>query len=128
MELTNYLAKVKEKRAVSSSDWEESINILLRLMAPTAPHLTEELWQKTGCEYSIHNQSWPQWDEALAKDEEIIIPLQVNGKLRGKMTIPASIAASITETELPQLAKERSKQVAQYLEGKYIKKTIYIPG
>ena len=128
MEFTNYLAKAKEAQAVAPSNWEESVNILLRLLAPTAPHLSEELWQKAGYEYSIHNQNWPKWDEALAEDEEITIPMQVNGKLRGKMTIPASIAASITETELPQLAIEKSKQIAKYLEGKHVKKTYYIRG
>ncbi len=128
MEFTNYLTRVRETGAVDDSNWNESIDTLLLLLAPAAPHIAEELWQRTGHEYSIHNQSWPDWDEELAKEEEITIPLQVNGKVRGKMTIPASIAESITETELPQLAIERSKQVAKYLEGKYIKKTIYIPG
>jgi len=124
MELTNYLIKVKETGAVTSLTWEESINILLRLLAPTAPHLAEELWQKTRREYSIHNQSWPQWDEELAKDEEITLVVQVNGKLRDRITVPASI----TEAELPQLLLERAKRANAYLEGKKILKRIYVPG
>jgi len=122
MEFTNYLGKVRESRAVASSTWEESINTLLRLLAPTAPHLTEELWQKTGREYSIHNQSWPQWDEALAKEEEITLVVQVNGKLRDRITAPASL----TEEEAKQLALERQR-VKPYLEGKKITKMIYVP-
>jgi len=81
------------------------------------------LWQKTNREYSIHNQSWPQWDEALAKDEEITLVVQVNGKLRDRINVPASI----TEDEARQLARE-SKRVKFYLEDKVIVKEIYVPG
>jgi leucyl-tRNA synthetase len=123
MEFTNYLAKAVEAGTVASSAWEESIDILLRLLAPTAPHLTEELWQRTGRNYSIHNQSWPQWDEALAKDEEITLVVQVNGKLRDRIMVPASI----TEAEAKQKALE-TQRVKTYLEGKENIKTIYVPG
>ncbi len=123
MEFTNHLARVKETGAVAPSDWEESINTLLRLLAPTTPHIAEELWQKTKREYSIHNQSWPQWDEALARDEEITLVVQVNGKLRDRINVPASI----TEDEARQLARE-SKRVKFYLEDKVIVKEIYVPG
>jgi len=123
MELTNYLARVKETGAVASSDWEESIKTLLQLLAPTAPHLAEELWQKTGHNYSIHNQSWPQWDEALARDEEITLVVQVNGKLRDRVVVPAST----TEVEARQIAAE-STRVQPYLEDKEIANIIYVPG
>ncbi|MBA7678460.1 Leucine--tRNA ligase [subsurface metagenome] len=123
MEFTNYLAKVKETGAVTPSDWEDSISALLRLLAPTAPHLAEELWQKTGNNYSIHNQNWPQWDKALARDEEITLVVQVNGKLRDRITAPVSI----TEAEARQLALERER-VKPYLEGKKIANIIYVPG
>jgi leucyl-tRNA synthetase len=123
MEFTNYLAKVKETKAVTSSAWNESIDTLLLLLAPTAPHLAEELWQRTGYDYSIHNQSWPQWDEELAKDEEITLVIQVNGKLRARLTVPVSI----TEAEAKKLALE-SQRVKAYIEGKELIKTIYVPG
>ncbi len=123
MEFTNYLAKVKETQIVGYSQWEESINILLRLLAPTAPHLTEELWQQTGREYSIHNQSWPVWDETLAKDEEITLVIQVNGKLRDRITVPASIS----EAEARQLVLARQR-VKSYLDDRKVAKIIYVPG
>ncbi|MCK5434409.1 MAG: class I tRNA ligase family protein, partial [Dehalococcoidales bacterium] len=85
MEFTNYLSRVKEAGNVSDSDWRGSIDALLLLLAPTAPHLAEELWQRTGHSYSIHNQSWPVWDKELAKDEEITLVVQVNGKLRDRI-------------------------------------------
>jgi len=124
MEYSNCLAKVKETGSVSTQTWEESIDILLRLLAPTAPHLTEELWERTGRRYSIHNQPWPQWDETLAKDEEITLVVQVNGKLRDRITVPVSI----TEAELPQLLQEKATKATAYLEGKKILKQIYVPG
>ena len=123
MEFTNYLARVKETGVVTPSDWEDSISALLRLLAPTTPHLAEELWQKTGNDYSIHNQSWPQWDKALARDEEITLVVQVNGKLRDRITAPVSI----TEAEARQLALERER-VKPYLKGKKIANIIYVPG
>jgi leucyl-tRNA synthetase len=123
MEFTNYLGKVKEAQAVTTLDWEKSIDTLLRLLSPTTPHLTEELWQKTGREYSIHNQSWPVWDEALAKDEEITLVVQVNGKVRDRITVPASI----TEDEARQLAPDRPK-IKPYLTDKTVTKVIYVPG
>jgi len=123
MEFTNYLAKVKETGAIASSDWNWAIDTLVLLLVPTAPHLAEELWQQTGHEYSIHNQSWPQWDEELARDEEITLVVQVNGKLRDRVAVPASI----TEAEARQLALERQR-VKAYLEGKEIVNIIYIPG
>ena len=122
MEFTNYLAKTRETGAIASSAWEESIDTLLLLLAPTAPHLAEELWQQTGHKYSIHNQSWPQWDEALARDEEFTLVIQVNGKLRDRVTVPASI----TEAEAQQMALERQR-VKAYLEGKQIINIIYVP-
>ncbi|MFC1916203.1 leucine--tRNA ligase [Chloroflexota bacterium] len=123
MEFTNYLIKVKETRAVVPFDWEESISTLLRLLSPTAPHLTEELWQQTGRDYSIHNQSWPQWDEELAKDEEITLVIQVNGKLRDRIAVPAST----TEVEARQIAAG-STRVQPHLKGKEVVKEIYVPG
>ena len=102
MEFTNYLARVKEEGAVSVSAWKEASDTLLLLLAPTSPHLAEELWQQMGHSYSIHNQSWPKWDEELAKEEEITLVVQVNGKLRDRITVPASI----TEAEARKLALE----------------------
>jgi len=123
MEYSNYLNKVREAGAVSPSVWEESIKTLLLLLAPSAPHLTEELWQKNGYEYSIHNQKWPGWDEALIKEEEITLVVQVNGKLRDRVTAPASVS----EDEARKLAMEQPK-VQTYLEGREVVKVIYIPG
>jgi len=123
MELTNHLSKAKELGAITPSCWKWCRDKLLLLLAPTAPHLAEELWERIGHSYSIHNQSWPVWDEELAKDEEITLVVQVNGKLRDRITVPAAI----TEAEARQIALERQRLKA-YLEGKEIINIIYVPG
>jgi leucyl-tRNA synthetase len=123
MEYTNYLTKTKEEGIIGEATWKESIDTLMLLLAPTAPHLAEELWQRTGHAYSIHNQSWPKWDEALAKDEEITLVVQVNGKLRERIAVPVSIS----EAEAKEKALE-SPRVKAHTEGKKIVKTIYVPG
>ena len=123
MEFTNYLGHVKESGSASEKAWKGAIKALLLLIAPTAPHLAEELWQGCGYEYSIHDQDWPAWDEALVTRDEIVVPVQINGKMRDTITVPAST----TEVEVRQIAAE-STRVRPYLEGKQVVKVIYVPG
>ena len=123
MELTNYLNKVKESANVSKKDWQNSIESLVIMIAPTAPHLAEELWHRLGHSGSIHNHHWPQWDEVLAKDDEITLVVQVNGKLRDRPTVPASI----TEEHAKKMAQSSDK-VQPFLQGKTIVNIIYVPG
>ena len=123
MELTNYLNKVKESANVPLEDWQKSIEALVIMIAPTAPHLAEELWHRLGHTESVHNQKWPQWDEALAKEDEITLVVQVNGKLRDRPTVPASI----TEEEAKKMARG-SEKVQPFIQGKTIVNVIYVPG
>ncbi|MGD0352003.1 MAG: leucine--tRNA ligase [Dehalococcoidia bacterium] len=122
MEFTNYLGKVQDAGTVSVSLWNEAVADLLLLLAPTAPHLTEELWEKTNHAYSIHNQSWPKWDEELAKEEEVTLVIQVNGKIRDRVTVPVSI----TEAEAKELALS-SERIKDYLKDNNVAKIIYVP-
>lgn len=102
---------------------KESYETFLRLLAPFAPHLTEELWADEGYSNSIHTEEFPVADESLALDEEVAIGVQVNGKSRG--AIRASVKA--TEEEVLEIAKKEIS-VSKHLEGKEIKKVIYVPG
>jgi len=122
MEFSNYLSKVKESGVVSGSLWGGAISYFLLLLAPTAPHLAEELWERTGHPYSIHNQPWPEYDEELVKEEEITLVIQVNGKLRDKVLVPASIS----EVEAKELALGRER-VKAYIDGKKLTRVIYVP-
>ena len=124
MEFTNFLGKVKEANMVKDSGaWQEAIEALLLMLAPTAPHLTEELWQKTGRTYSIHNQSFPAWQEELAAAEEITLVIKVNGKVRDKLTAPASIP----ENEARGMALSQEK-IKAHLDNREIVKVVYVPG
>ena len=122
MEFTNYLSKVQEAKNISVSLWQEAITYLLLLLAPSSPHLAEELWARTRHPYSIHNQSWPKWAEELAKEEEITLVIQINGKLRDKLLVPVSI----TETEAKELALERER-VKTYTSNRKVTNIIYVP-
>jgi leucyl-tRNA synthetase len=123
MEYTNYLTKAKEAGPVDAGAWREAMETLLLLLAPSAPHLAEELWQRSGRPYSIHNQRWPEWDAALAADEEITLVVQVNGKLRDRIQVPVDIG----EEEAKGLALA-SEKVKAHLEGKQVLQVIYVPG
>jgi len=123
MEFTNNLSRVKDTGSVSISAWDSSIKTLLLLLAPTAPHLAEELSQRIGLKYSIHNQSWPEWDEALVTSDEFTLVVQVNGKVRDRLTVPVSV----TEDEARKLALEQEK-VQTYVKGREVVKVIYVPG
>ncbi len=122
MEFSNYLSKIREGGAVSSPVWREAISYFLRLLAPSAPHLAEELWNRTGHPYSVHNQSWPKCAEELAKEEEVTLVIQVNGKLRDKVLV----RSSISEVEARELALGRER-VKAYIDGKRLTRVIYVP-
>jgi len=120
MELLNEMYKARESGAVGSAAWQEAKEIYVKMLAPVAPHIAEELWTNhMGKPYSIHQQSWPKVDEAAAKEDVIEIPVQVNGKVRDRITIPAE--ASEDEIRSAALASEA---VQRYLEGKEPKKVI----
>ncbi len=123
MEFTNYLGRVKDEGSVGKPAWDVAVKTLLLLLAPTAPHLSEELWQRSGYDYSIHSQPWPHWNEDLVKEEEITLVVQVNGKVRDRILAPASI----TEPEAVRTALD-SARVLPYLEGKRVVNKIYVPG
>jgi len=94
---------------------------LIKILAPMAPHICEELWQKLGHKNSIFKEKWPKWNEELAKEERITLIIQVNGKVRDKV----EVEASISKEEAEELAK-KSEKVKKWIEGKEIKKVIFV--
>ncbi|MDE2841879.1 MAG: leucine--tRNA ligase [Chloroflexota bacterium] len=123
MELVNHLSKVWAEASVDPDTWRECVEKFLLLLAPIAPHISEEMWERTGHAYSIHQQSFPEWDESLAADETITLVVQVNGKVRDRIEVPANI----DESTANELALASSK-VQPYTEGKVVDKAIYVPG
>jgi leucyl-tRNA synthetase len=121
MELKNALTDARRAANVSETAWDEAITQLLLLMAPFTPFIAEELWSRTGHPYSIHNQPWPAYDPAVAAEEEITLVIQVNGKIRDRIQVPAGIG----EDDAIQAALA-SPAVQKHLDGKPPRKVIYI--
>jgi leucyl-tRNA synthetase len=120
MELMNEMYKAREAGAVGTPEWNEAQEIYLKMLAPAAPHIAEELWTNhLGRPYSIHQQMWPKVDEAAAKEDAIEIPVQVNGKVRDRIIVPAEAA----EEEIKSAALA-SEAIQKYLEGREPKKVI----
>ncbi|MBC7261049.1 MAG: leucine--tRNA ligase, partial [Chloroflexi bacterium] len=121
MELNNYLVKAKNTPVVHSEAWSEAVRSLILMMAPITPHLAEELWERIGGPYSVHTQSWPQWDEAAAAEEMVTLVVQVNGKVRDRLSVPVGLS----EEKARELAFG-SEKVQRYTVGKDIVKVIYV--
>ena len=120
MELLNEMYKAREAGAAGSPEWAEAQDIYLRMLAPVAPHIAEELWTNhQGKPYSIHQQQWPKVDEDAAREDSIELPIQINGRVRDRIIVPA--VASEEEIKTAALASEAVKK---YLEGKEPKKII----
>jgi leucyl-tRNA synthetase len=96
---------------------------MVLMMAPLAPHISEEMWERIGRPYSIHLQPWPTWDAGLAREDEITLVVQVNGKVRDRITAPADIS----EAAAKELAMA-SAAVQKHLEGKQPRLVKYVPG
>lgn len=124
MELVNALYKYDNDVEVKNIKFmEDVVADMLRLMAPFAPHFTEEMWEKMGYEYSIFNQSWPKWDESALVKDVVEIGVQINGKLRGRVEVPSNAE----DKEIERITLEDEK-IKEYVEGKEIKKIIVIRG
>jgi leucyl-tRNA synthetase len=122
MELMNEMHKAKQNGAWGTPAWEEAVDIYLRLLAPVAPHISEELWARLGKPYSIHTQEWPEVDEEAAAEDEITLIVQVNGKLRDRITLPVG-----TSEEVAKAKALESENVQRHLEGKTPRKIIVVP-
>jgi len=97
-------------------------SLLITLLAPFAPYITEELWSKLGNNTSIHNQSWPKYNENVIKEEIITLIIQINGKVRDKI----EVVPDISEEKVKELVLSREK-IQKWLRGKKIKKIIFVP-
>jgi leucyl-tRNA synthetase len=123
MELKNAMSKVRGTPVVRTPAWDEAVRTLLLLMAPFTPYVAEELWGCCGGMYSIHQQSWPQTDPAIAAEEEIELVVQVNGKVRDRIRVPADISE-----EDARKAALTSEAAQRFMEGKPPRKIIVVPG
>lgn len=121
MEWLNYLSR----KSLESRVKKEEYGTFLKLLAPFAPHITEELWAQIGEKDSIHKQSWPKSDENYLQTEEFSLVVQVNGKVRDNLLIDKDIVGSSGSVE--KLARE-SKNTLKFLDGKSVKRVVYVEG
>ena len=123
MEMVNNLYKLKETYGVQASEtWRFTLESLLQILAPFAPHITEELWHELGHGDTIHVDHWPKWDDKHLTSDTMTIIVQVNGKLRAKLELPAD--ADKDAIEQAALADEN---VIKFTSNKPPKKVIYVP-
>ncbi len=123
MELTHAIAEAKEAGLAGRPAVDEAVQTMLLLMAPVAPHISEELWTRLGLPYSIHQQPWPAYDPDLARAEEITLVLQVNGKVRDRILVLADIGE-----EEARRAALGSEAVQRHLAGRQPKSIVVVPG
>jgi leucyl-tRNA synthetase len=128
IELTNTLMRYRGTSVAGTGEWDEAVRLLLLMLAPAAPHISEELWSRrlaaAGAEWSsIHLEPWPEADDTIATDEVREVPVQVNGKLRDRVVVPAGIS----EVELEQIVLARDKVLAA-LNGRAPDRVIHAGG
>ncbi len=126
MELVNALYTYKDK--VPAAEYnkavlKEALESLALMLAPFAPHMAEELWQSLGCSGTVHHQSWPQYNEEALVEEEVVIVVQINGKVRERLTVAADISAD----EMKAYVLDQPK-VQKLIADKQIVKVIPVPG
>jgi leucyl-tRNA synthetase len=122
MECVNDLYKAKADKGFAADDWHAALSAFVQLLAPFAPHIAEELWQDLGHSGSVHLTAWPAWDESLLVSDTITIVVQVNGKVRANITVPADA----TKDSIVNAAKSDDK-VKTYISSSEIRKEIYVP-
>ncbi len=123
MECNNALIKQQNEPVARSTSYRRTLETMMQLLAPLAPHITEELWHTTGHTASVHDTEWPTYDEAMTKDETFTLVVQINGKVRDRVEVPTGIS----EVEVRQAAVS-SPKVIPLIGENTIQKFIYIPG
>ena len=123
MKFKNALKAALRGGKIGAEMWRTLMNQAIRLLAPFAPHMAEELWRRLGCDYSVHLQDWPQYDAEKAREEEVELVVLVNGKPRATIAVAVDIAAE----RAIELALE-NQRARQFLAGKSPRRAIFIPG
>jgi leucyl-tRNA synthetase len=122
MGFVNDLYKFKAQALVQNEVWLEALKAIVACVAPFAPHIAEELWHQLGHSSTVHRDSWPEFNEEYIATDTITIAVQVNGKLRGEISVPAGADQATVVA-----AAQANEKVAGYLGDQTIRKTIYVP-
>ena len=116
-----FMEFINEVTSIGQAPDKETVETFLVVIAPFAPHFAEELWQQTGHQPSIFFQKWPRWDEAYTKLDTVTVAVQINGKLRGTVTVKAE-----SPEELVLDAARQNADITRHLDGKQIRKQVYV--
>jgi leucyl-tRNA synthetase len=123
MECTNMLYRAREVGAAATEAWAPAMRTMVLMLAPFAPHLAEELWARLAEPYSVHQQPWPAWDPDAVREETITLVLQVNGRVRDRVLVPAGLdEARLRETALA------SEKVRKFIDGMQVQDVIVVRG
>jgi leucyl-tRNA synthetase len=122
MTLRNELRSALRDGALGEDAWRATVDPMVRLMAPFAPYTAEELWERLGGEFSVHQQEWPAYDEAKAAEETVTLVVLVNGKVRARVEVPAGVG----EEDARELGLQ-SEGARRFLADKEPRKVIFIP-
>ena len=123
MECNNVLIKQQHEPVARSAAFRDTLESMMQLLAPLAPHISEELWHMTGHSDSIHQSVWPIYDEAMTHDETFTLVVQVNGKVRERI----EVSSDITESDA-RLVALGNPRVASFIGENTVQKVIYVPG
>jgi len=113
----------RETAVIRSPAWRDAVDTLVLLMAPSTPFVAEELWQQLGRPYSVHHRDWPVFDATLLTVEEVELVVQVNGKVRERLTVPIGLSEEEALAQVSALPKVR-EQLGDRLPAK----VVYVPG
>src|SRR5690606_19616279 len=123
MELTNELQHLRDAGVADADAWNEAVRLLVLMLAPPCPHIAEELWQRTGGTYSVHQQEWPEVDQAATVRDTVDVVVQVNGKVREHIAV-----APDADEAAARAHAEAAPRIAEQLAGKEIARVVYVPG
>jgi leucyl-tRNA synthetase len=123
IEFTNEMMKLRDQPVAQTAAWREAAETLTLLMAPSTPYVAEEMWSRLGNAFSVHQQTWPVFDAALATVETVEIPVQINGKVRDKIVVETGLAQDALLA-----AAKASERIQEQIAGKTVVKEIAVPG
>src|SRR5690606_28434062 len=123
MELTNQMQRLRDAGRADRAAWEDAVERLLLMLAPSCPHIAEELWERTGRPYSVHQQPWPEFDPGQAREETVRLAVQVNGRVRGHIDVPAD-----ADEAAVRAAADAEPNVREHIEGRPVARVVYVPG
>jgi leucyl-tRNA synthetase len=125
MELSNALSaavQAENQPKAAAKVMQQGVETMIVLLAPFVPHVASELWEQLGHRERVDRVPWPSYSEKALEEEKLLIVVQVNGKVRGKITVPADVTQERIQTE----ALADSK-VVDFLGGKKVQRVVYVP-